>query len=217
MSTAAPNEEGNGGMQIAYAVRDAEFEGKGLFSTEKIAQGTLIWRFRVGDNVTEYDEPAATKHLETLTMPEAKDFLDLTYGIRDKLCFIRDDGRFMNHSTQPNCITDMSTGNTYALRDIEPDEQLFEDYARFEHPAFLFPLLEKYQCAPNYYEIPADVYPDDKKLRSKSTSTCSTNSESIDSAADPKCVTITSITRDDLLVHLSSNTIGHQHRSAMHE
>lgn len=191
MSAVAPNEGGNGGMQIAYAVRDAEFEGKGLFSMENILQGTLIWRFRVGDNVTEYDEPAATKHLETLTMPEARDFLDLTYGIGDKLCFIRDDGRFMNHSIQPNCITNMSTGNTYALRDIEPNEQLFEDYARFEHPAFLFPLLEKYQCAPDYYEIPEDDYPGDMKLRSTSTVTCSTNSEFVDSSADAKCVALT--------------------------
>ena len=60
----------------------------------------------------------------------------------------------MNHSTQPNCITDMQTGHTYAFRDILPNEQLFEDYGRFEHPSFLFPLLEKYQCAPDYYTIP---------------------------------------------------------------
>ena len=84
----------------------------------------------------------------------------------DKLCFIQDDGKYMNHSTQPNCITDMKTGHTYALRDIQPTEQFFEDYARFEHPAFLFSLLEKYQCAPDYYHIPEDAYPLDIKLRS---------------------------------------------------
>jgi SET domain-containing protein len=72
------------------------------------------------------------------------------------LCFIKDDGKYMNHSTEPNCGTDMSTGDTYAIRDIEPGEQLFEDYAKFEHPPFLFPLLEKYKCAPNYYDIPDD-------------------------------------------------------------
>lgn len=63
----------------------------------------------------------------------------------------------MNHSTDPNCLTDMQTGHTYALRDIEPEEQLFEDYGNFEHPSFLLHLLEKYNCAPNYYDIPEIV------------------------------------------------------------
>ena len=97
----------------------------------------------------------------------------------------------MNHSTQPNCITDMKTGHTYALRDIQPGEQFFEDYARFEHPAFLFSLLEQYKCAPDYYHIPEDAYPMDIKLRSTSlTSTCSgatcstTRSERIDALAE---------------------------------
>ena len=63
----------------------------------------------------------------------------------------------MNHSTIPNCSTDMRTGNTYAIRDIEPDEQLFEDYQNFEHPIFLLALLQKYKCAPDYYDIPVTV------------------------------------------------------------
>ena len=62
----------------------------------------------------------------------------------------------MNHSTVPNCRTDMATGNTYAIRDITIDEQLYEDYATFQHPPFLFHLLEKYKCAPNYYNIPEE-------------------------------------------------------------
>lgn len=48
----------------------------------------------------------------------------------------------------------MSTGNTYALRDIELGEELFEDYNRFEHPPFLFGLLRKYECEPDYYDLP---------------------------------------------------------------
>jgi hypothetical protein len=148
------------GFQVPYELRDAEFGGQGLYAVSHIPQGTLVWKFVAGDNVVEYDEAAATRHLSTLSMADAKVFLDLTYGIGDKLCYITDDGRYMNHSTQPNCITDMATGHTYALRDIAPNEQLFEDYARFEHPVFLFPLLERYQCAPSYYQIPPDEIPE---------------------------------------------------------
>lgn len=94
-------------------------------------------------------------HLESLpTLEDAQDFLDSTYGIHGKLGLILDDGQYMNHSLQPNCITDMKTGTTYALKDIEIDDELYEDYNRFEHPAFLFGLLVKYDCAPDYYELP---------------------------------------------------------------
>ena len=83
--------------------------------------------------------------------------LSYNHKLSDKLCVILDDGKYMNHSTNPNCSTDMSTGNTYAIRDIEPDEQLFEDYQNFEHPIFLLALLQKYKCAPDYYNIPAKI------------------------------------------------------------
>ena len=79
----------------------------------------------------------------------------MSFEHADKLCYITDDGKYMNHSTEPNCWTDMKTGNTYAIRDINPEEQLFEDYGTFEHPSFLLPLLAKYDCAPDYYEIPS--------------------------------------------------------------
>jgi hypothetical protein len=59
----------------------------------------------------------------------------------------------------------METGNTFAIRDIEAGEQLFEDYAKFEHPDFLLPLLKKYDCAPTYYEIPLDII-ESAKVRS---------------------------------------------------
>ena len=83
------------GLQVPYEVHDLADFGKGLFATEKIAQGTLIWRFEVGKNVVAYDEAAATKHLETLSMPEAKDFLDLTYGIQG-LWFVKMDDIISN-------------------------------------------------------------------------------------------------------------------------
>lgn len=75
----------------------------------------------------------------------------------DKLCLIQDDGKYMNHSTGPNCLTDMKTGNTYAIKNIPKNDQLFEDYRNFEHPIFLLPLLKKYNCAPDYYDLPSNL------------------------------------------------------------
>jgi hypothetical protein len=38
------------GMQIKYYLKDIEY-GKGIFSSESIPQGTLIWKFSSGINV----------------------------------------------------------------------------------------------------------------------------------------------------------------------
>ena len=139
------------GMQIPYEVRDTEW-GKGLFTTAKVQCGSLVWAYCKGVNINEYDEASANAHLATKSFTECQRFLDLTYGQRGLLCEVLDDGKYMNHSTEPNCRT-RHGGNTYAIRDIEIGEQLFEDYASFDHPDFLYPLLDKYECAPEYYEL----------------------------------------------------------------
>ena len=74
------------------------------------------------------------------------------------LCHIIDSGRFINHAaaatSQCNCRTDMLTGHVYAIKYISDGDELFEDYNSFDHPAFLYGLLEKYDCMPTYYSIP---------------------------------------------------------------
>lgn len=56
-------------------------------------------------------------------------------GRYDALFFIPDNGRFVNHSPQPNAgIRRDSDGRPYsvALRDISAGEELFEDYTTYE-------------------------------------------------------------------------------------
>ena len=109
----------------------------------------------MSSSLLQFDRQQATDHLAKFEeLSDAQNFLDETYGIHGQLGRILDDGKYVNHSLSPNCLTDMATGNTYALRDIELGEELFEDYNRFEHPPFLFGLLQEYACAPDYYELP---------------------------------------------------------------
>ena len=146
-------------MQVAYELKDAGDDiGMGIFVTSAVAKGTMIWQYSAGINVKVYDSSSAALHLEKFTArTEATKFLDLTYGLKDLLHEITDEGRFMNHSNKPNCVTDKSLGHTYASRDIEAGEQLFEDYSTYDHPDFLLDLLEKYHCAPEYYCLPKRV------------------------------------------------------------
>ena len=69
------------GLRIPYFIRNADFGGYGIFSTHKVIAGTLVWVFAAGENVVEYDGEAAIAHLESLTLDEAKRFLDTTYGL----------------------------------------------------------------------------------------------------------------------------------------
>ena len=143
-------------MQVAYELKDAGGNiGMGIFVTRAVMKGTMIWQYSAGINVKVYDAETAASHIEKLaTRAEARKFLDLTFGLKDLLHEITDEGRFMNHSEKPNCRTDENLGHTYASRDIDAGEQLFEDYTTFDHPDFLHDLLDKYQCAPEYYPLP---------------------------------------------------------------
>jgi SET domain-containing protein len=141
-------------MQVEYEIQNTIF-GKGIFAKEQIKKGKCIWKYSNKINVIEYDETRCKQYLESLTCKkEAIKFLDLTYGRKEKLCLIIDDGKYMNHSDRPNCKTNMETGNVYAIKDINFGEELFEDYTTFEHPSYLFELLEVYKCKPDYYNFP---------------------------------------------------------------
>jgi hypothetical protein len=142
-------------MNIHYEIRETENYGKGLYVLESVPAGTCVWSYKLNDNVFEYDEAQSIAYLESLpSLKEQRRFLDASFGKGPILSLINDDGQYINHSTTPNCKTDLSTGHCYAIQDIAEGDQIFEDYSSFSHPSFLYPLLKKYECEPDYYEMP---------------------------------------------------------------
>jgi SET domain-containing protein len=138
-------------MNINYEIRETPNYGKGLFVLSDIPAGTCIWTYKLNEN----DEQQSIAYLESMPSLKAQQrFLDASFGKGDLLCLINDDGQYINHAAPPNCKTDIFTGHCYANKDISAGEQLFEDYASFSHPSFLFPLLKKYDCEPDYYDLP---------------------------------------------------------------
>jgi hypothetical protein len=143
-------------MNVSYEVKETDALGKGLFTKEIIPAGTCVWTYKLNENVFEYDEAQSIRHLQNLpSLSDQQRFLDSSFGKGPLLSLITDDGQYMNHADAANCKTDLGTGHCYSLRLIEAGEQLFEDYASFTHPPFLFPLLKQYQCEPTYYALPA--------------------------------------------------------------
>jgi hypothetical protein len=107
-------------------------------------------------NVITFNENNLEHFLHTLSLSSKEKvirFLDLSYGVSGEIHYIMDDGKFMNHSSEPNCITNMKDATTIALRDIEIGEILTEDYSTYSHPDYLKNILKKYNCEPDYYSM----------------------------------------------------------------
>jgi hypothetical protein len=144
-------------MNINYEIREIDEYGKGIFASADIKASMCIWTYKLNENVFEYDEYQSEIHLNSLAdLAAQQSFLDFSFGKNNVLCLIIDDGQYMNHAdaSNCNCKTDLVTGHCYAIRDIKAGEQLFEDYLSFSHPPFLYKLLKKYNCEPDYYVLP---------------------------------------------------------------
>lgn len=96
--------------------------GHGVVATQFIPAGTITW---VLDPLDREFTPEQYRNLDTLY----KEILD-TYTYRNNkgnyvLCW--DHGRFVNHSFRSNCLT-TAYDFEIAIRDIQPGEQLTDDY-----------------------------------------------------------------------------------------
>lgn len=96
--------------------------GHGVVATQFISAGTITW---VLDKLDREFSPAQFDSLE----PLYQNILE-TYTFRNNkgnliLCW--DNGRFVNHSFKSNCLT-TAYDFEIAIRDIQPGEQLTDDY-----------------------------------------------------------------------------------------
>merc|ERR1712198_489333 len=139
------------GFQVKYEVRNTSL-GKGVFVLEPVKQGTLIWRYKKGENVLCLKGKEETlAHLENLpSYEDRRYFVQHSYHDRGLLNHILDDGKLVNHSNTPNAGPGAEPLSTYAVRDIEKGEELREDYGLCEYPAWFLSLCQEYEIDFNY-------------------------------------------------------------------
>lgn len=123
-------------------------KGYGLVATKLIPKGTITWVLDKLDRIFTPEEVAK------LTPPYTN-IID-TYTFRDNkgnfiLCW--DNARFVNHSFKSNCLT---TAYDYelAVRDIEPGEEITDDYGYLN-------ISESFRAAPEKGSKRRLVNPDD--------------------------------------------------------
>lgn len=119
-------------MIVPNYVGPSPIEGVGIFAAAPIAAGTAIWE------LTDDLDLLLTRE-QLARLPDLqRDFIE-RYGYphmsEPHLTVLEfDNGRFMNHSSQPN--TDFTRPDVgYAIRDIAAGEELTCDYNEFD-PSF---------------------------------------------------------------------------------
>ena len=143
--------------------------GLGIFVQEDIPKGSILWKYKRDVNVSSYKtEEEVRAFLDTLPSAEARtQWLD--YAYHDGTCVnaIQDEGKYWNHSSNPNsCIGwpgEQDQDSSYALRDIKKGEELFEDYGSYKHPDWFVRILAEFGSDTSYYEIKEDVNAEDDK------------------------------------------------------
>lgn len=122
--------------------------GWGVFATRPIPQGTIVWAL---DALDQKFSPQAVAALPAYARAKLATYAYLDAHGNHILCW--DHARFFNHSCDANCL---SVGYDFelAIRDIQPGEELTDDYGTL-NPLEPFPCL----CGSN--QCRQHVLPDD--------------------------------------------------------
>ena len=113
---------------LAFTVRESAVAGKGAFAIRPITKGERIIEYtgeRISHPVADarYDDESMQEHHTFLFSVTSRTVIDASRG--------GNEARFINHSCDPNCETEIEKGRVYifALREIPVGEELHYDYA----------------------------------------------------------------------------------------
>jgi SET domain-containing protein len=120
-------------LLVKTRVKESKIHGLGLFADQFIPRGTEVWKFTPGFDLRFTRE-------QILAFPETLQIYLYTYSWKSKksklYCFSSDNGKFFNHSDNPNVLSEYRDGEeevvTIALRDIQIGEEITDNYNSFE-------------------------------------------------------------------------------------
>jgi len=119
-------------MQVKTKIGQSKIQGTGLFADEFIPKGTVIWKFTPGFDLKFTEEEIDNFPIQVQEYLESYMWLSKKSG---KYCFSSDNGKYFNHSKNPNSLSEYYDDEeevlTKAIRDIEIGEEITDDYASF--------------------------------------------------------------------------------------
>ena len=115
-------------ITVATEVKPSLIGGLGLFSSQFIPKGSLVWK-----NYTDSELIISQETFNSYS--EYMKNVFKTHGYLDKKTqewkLPLDNSRFFNHSSTPNTFQD-DEGNSIALYDINPNEEVTVNYSDFD-------------------------------------------------------------------------------------
>lgn len=137
-------------MLVKTLVKESKIHGLGIFAVELIPKGTRVWNFTPG-----FDQRFTKEQI--LEFPTLLQIYSCTYAWKSKksslYCLSSDNGKYFNHSDNPNVLSQYLDNEeevvTVAIKDIQPDEEILDDYSSFESEQdadnILFEIAKKHQ------------------------------------------------------------------------
>lgn len=151
------NKSSEAGFQIKYEVKESSIPsfGLGLFAKQFIPKNTLIWKYKRDVNVRSYSNIEEIRNrLNELDADDQYFFMSHVYLFNGMMNEILDDGTRWNHSEDPNTGTGSGVGidwfSTYAIKDIQEGEELFDDYGTYEYPDYFIQLAKEYKVPQDF-------------------------------------------------------------------
>lgn len=120
-------------MYVKTKVLQSDIHGLGLFADEFIPKGTILWKFTPG-----FDQKFTQTEIDTLPERAQKYLKFYAYLSKksNKHIFPVDDGKYFNHSDDPNSksahFDDEEEVVTRAIKDIQKGEEITDNYNLFE-------------------------------------------------------------------------------------
>ena len=138
------------GFLIAVEIRFVdEGIGCGVFSVGFVEKGTLLW---IPSMVKKYSPKETSDILQSMSKNGTQEWLRQAFVLAnepDFLCVnVDDDGRYVNHSSNPNSGFASALLPCVALRDILAGEEITCDYAGLGSPQWYKTLCDEYGVLP---------------------------------------------------------------------
>jgi SET domain-containing protein len=121
-------------------VRESGVHGRGVYATQFIPEGTRIIEY-TGQRVSWESAPNEESDPHTFNFGlESGEVINPEIG--------GNDARWINHCCDPNCeaIEEDDRVFIYAMRDIEPGQELFYDYALEVDEPTTEELMQEFEC-----------------------------------------------------------------------
>ena len=135
------------GFKYKVYIHESKDKGLGIFTREFIPKGSLVWTL-TDDNHLAFEKTDFIKHISKITdIPHKQYTLNHIYVWKNKAILCLDNAELINHSSNPNLCEKSSDEKKgcWAVRDIQPNEELLDAYDKYETPEWYLLLCKEGQ------------------------------------------------------------------------